>query len=198
MDIGVVPYWVWLERARADIEIMRKRPASLVAVLVCSALGARCAPSVAGVHPLPFPGARPVEARARERAASIGDRARSEAALTALAQRGIPYHLGGELPETGFDCSGLVRYAFQSQQIALPRTVAEQFRIGEGVSASDAAAGDLVFFTIAAPGPSHVGVVVDAATFVHAPDAGGVVRVERFDTPYWRSRLSGVRRITLK
>jgi cell wall-associated NlpC family hydrolase len=178
----------------ADIEIMKKRPAWLVTVLVCSALGARCATSVGGARPRPFPGAPAIDGRVGER--TTADRARSEAVLTALAQRGVPYRLGGELPETGFDCSGLVRYAFQSQHIALPRTVAEQFRVGERVRASDAAAGDLVFFTITTPGPSHVGVVVDAATFVHAPDTGGVVRVERFDTPYWSSRLTGVRRVT--
>lgn len=113
----------------------------------------------------------------------------------ALALRGTPYRLGGNRPSVGFDCSGLVQYVFLEQRVAVPRTVAEQFHAGTKIPEKHIAPGDLLFFTTSPGGPSHVGIALDAATFVHAPGSGSVVRVERFDTPYWSSRFAGVRRI---
>jgi cell wall-associated NlpC family hydrolase len=113
----------------------------------------------------------------------------------ALALRGSPYRVGGDRPTAGFDCSGLIRYLFGEVQVDLPRTVAEQFKVGRVIAVADVQPGDLVFFTTSMPGPSHVGLVLDQTSFVHAPGSGGVVRVERFDTPYWSTRLNGVRRV---
>jgi cell wall-associated NlpC family hydrolase len=113
---------------------------------------------------------------------------------TALSLRGVPYRLGGTRPETGFDCSGFVRYVFEPV-LTLPRTVAEQSRVGRPVRAEDLVAGDLVFFSTIGPGPSHVGIALDGRTFVHAPVSGGVVRVDRLDAPYWRTRYLGARRL---
>jgi cell wall-associated NlpC family hydrolase len=113
----------------------------------------------------------------------------------ALALRGTAYRLGGRSPATGFDCSGLVQYVFSQEAIDLPRTVAEQFGIGVRVRDDRVAAGDLVFFSARAGAPTHVGIAIDSNRFVHAPDEGGVVRVERLTTPYWSQRLAGVRRV---
>ena len=114
---------------------------------------------------------------------------------TALSLRGIPYRNGGD-DTTGFDCSGLVRYVFGQHGIALPRTVAEQYRAGVDVSAADLREGDLVFFTTTAPGASHVGIVVGGDSFVHAPTSTGVVRVEHLGASYWSTRFVGARRVT--
>jgi len=115
---------------------------------------------------------------------------------TAVALRGARYQLGGVTPQ-GFDCSGFVRYVFALAQVAVPRTVAEQYRTGREIAREDLSAGDLVFFSTTGPGATHVGIVVDPEghTFVHAPGTGSVVRVERFDTPYWRNRMLGGRRL---
>jgi cell wall-associated NlpC family hydrolase len=114
---------------------------------------------------------------------------------TAYDLRGINYRLGGEYPSDGFDCSGFVRYVFTRHHIDVPRTVAEQFVVGSKVNLKNVQQGDLVFFSTTAPGASHVGLAIDQGTFIHAPGAGGVVRVERLDTPYWHDRVVGVRRI---
>jgi cell wall-associated NlpC family hydrolase len=133
---------------------------------------------------------------ARAAASSWIDAARSATVVrTALALRGTSYRWGGDSPTTGFDCSGLVQYVFQEEGIAVPRTVAEQFQAGMEVPQDDVAPGDLVFFSTTAAGPTHVGIAIDAYRFVHAPDTGGVVRVDAIGTPYWWSRLVGVRRV---
>lgn len=111
-----------------------------------------------------------------------------------MSLRGAPYRNGGNDP-SGFDCSGFVSYVFAQQGFALPRTVAEQYDAGRGVAADAAAPGDLIFFSTVAPGASHVGIVVSADLFVHAPSSSGVVRVERMSSPYWNARFVGVRRV---
>jgi hypothetical protein len=123
--------------------------------------------------------------------------ARSEADLvveTALLLQGTPYRNGGEGP-SGFDCSGLVEYVFGKHDIALPRTVREQFHAGTSVARTDLAPGDLVFFSTVAAGPSHVGIVVEGDWFIHAPSSNGVVRIERLSGDYWRKRYFGARRV---
>jgi cell wall-associated NlpC family hydrolase len=157
----------------------------------CLAITVGCAAGTSVSRPGPFPNApQPEWAAASARATA------ASAIASALAQRGIPYRFGGDTPESGFDCSGLVRYAFAHASVDLPRTVAEQYRVGRTVDRHHLEPGDLVFFTVARPGPSHVGIVLDDETFVHAPGSGRTVRVERFTTPYWQSRLDGARRVT--
>jgi peptidoglycan DL-endopeptidase CwlO len=112
----------------------------------------------------------------------------------ALGLQGVPYRNGGADP-SGFDCSGLVAYAFGQQGVWVPRTVSEQFAFGDRVDSGALAPGDLVFFTTVAPGASHVGIVVSGQEFVHAPSSSGVVRVEQFGAPYWASRYVGARRV---
>jgi len=114
---------------------------------------------------------------------------------TALALRGTPYQFGGVEPASGFDCSGFVRYVFLQHAVQLPRTVTEQFLVGQDVGVEGIAPGDLIFFSTVAPGASHVGIALDVGTFVHAPGSGSVVRLERLDAPYWRSRVIGVKRL---
>lgn len=113
---------------------------------------------------------------------------------TALALRGTPYRNGGADPG-GFDCSGFVRYVFAQHGLAMPRSVGEQFRAGGSVAPTDLQAGDLVFFTTTAPGASHVGIVIGGNSFVHAPSASGVVRVESLGASYWAARFIGARRV---
>ena len=167
-----------------------QRRAAAVALVCLTVCVSGCA-STGPVRPVPFPGST-----------SPGDSSRTpvvpdHVVQQALALRGTPYRLGGDEPRTGLDCSGLVRYVFWTAGIVLPRTVGEQFAIGIRVSRSEHRSGDLVFFDTTEPGPSHVGIIVDGNTFVHAPGTGGVVRVERLDTRYWRDRLRGIKRVSV-
>jgi cell wall-associated NlpC family hydrolase len=109
---------------------------------------------------------------------------------------GVPYRLGGDEPAGGFDCSGLVRYVFEQHQLEVPRTVAEQYRIGRRIGQREIQPGDLVFFSTTGRGATHVGIATGSGEFVHAPGTGQVVRVERYDTPYWRGRFVGARSVT--
>ena len=114
---------------------------------------------------------------------------------TALSLRGTPYRNGGADPQ-GFDCSGFTQYVFAQYGVPLPREVRDQFDRGKSVKAGDElAAGDLLFFTTVAPGPTHVGIAIGGDQFVHAPSSTGVVRVERLSASYWSARYLGARRI---
>jgi cell wall-associated NlpC family hydrolase len=168
----------------------------LAACVLAFGIGATgCASgSVAGGgRPSPFPGAAQPDWAARDRLPRAGPLA--DILEDALDLQGRPYTYGGTNPLTGFDCSGLVWYVFLTNGVQLPRTTAEQFELGRSVDPDAIAPGDLVFFSTTDPGPSHVGIALDQDTLIHAPSTGSTVRIERFDTPYWQTRLTGVRRL---
>ncbi len=117
-------------------------------------------------------------------------------ATAALNMLGIKYRFGGETPNTGFDCSGLVSYAAEkSLGLKLPRTSAEIAREGESIKSSELKKGDLVFFNTRGHRNSHVGIYLGDKKFVHAPRAGAVVRIESMDIAYWKKRYNGARRL---
>lgn len=117
--------------------------------------------------------------------------------MRALSLVGTPYRYGGNTPEAGFDCSGLVGYVFRDALARpLPRTTGDLARLGRGVGPDRLATGDLVVFGGDAA-PSHVGIYVGEGRFVHAPSTGGTVRLDRLDGPYWRDHFLGGRRILL-
>lgn len=154
-----------------------------LALLVTSA----CATSNSVPVPRPFPGA-PLPAAARAGAT------RARIVEHALGLIGTPYRDGGETP-SGFDCSGFTRYVFGLAQVALPRLSQDQARVGSALTVGESRPGDLIFFTTVAPGASHVGIVLEGGRFVHAPTSSGVVRIESFAAPYWKTRFVSVRRV---
>lgn len=121
----------------------------------------------------------------------------SELALNALGLIGIRYKLGGNTPENGLDCSGMVRYVFkQAWGTTLPRTAEEISHIGETVDSANLQPGDLVFYNTLRRGFSHVGIYLGDNKFIHSPSSGGQVRIDSMELSYWKSRFSGARRIT--
>lgn len=114
----------------------------------------------------------------------------------ALALVGTPYRYGGNTPEGGFDCSGLVGYVFNDAAgMKLPRNSAD---IGAlkvpTLSLNQLQSGDLVFFA-AQRRISHVGIYVGEGRFVHAPNSGGTVRLDRLDMRGWRETFSHGKRV---
>lgn len=114
----------------------------------------------------------------------------------ALGLIGVKYKFGGNDPESGLDCSGLVRYVFQEVTgVTLPRTSKEMSGLGARVSLNDLMPGDLVFFNTRRFANSHVGIYLGDNRFIHAPRTGGRVRVEDMTQRYWSKRFDGARRV---
>ena len=116
--------------------------------------------------------------------------------IRALGLVGTPYRWGGNTPEGGFDCSGLVGYVFRdAANVNLPRTTGEIAQVDASTPARDRlASGDLVLFGKGRK-VFHVGIYVGEGRFVHAPSSGGTVRLDRLDGPYWVSHYSGAKRV---
>ena len=120
---------------------------------------------------------------AAEVRATAGDRA----AAIALQQVGVPYRYGGNSPR-GFDCSGLVQYAYQEAGLSVPRTTGQLWSATKPVDARELRAGDLLFFSIDGK-MSHVGMYVGGKRFVHSPQSGRNVSVASLEQPFYRSAL---------
>ncbi len=139
----------------------------------------------------PPPGAHPASLHAKPTSG------KAEAVIrTARAMIGAPYAWGGESPDEGFDCSGLVWFAFHQHGVALPRISWQQFGVGQTVSQADLRPGDLIFHRVTKKGKTlHVGIVTARGTFVHAPSSGKRVMESSLSNAYWKKHYIGARRV---
>jgi len=113
----------------------------------------------------------------------------------ALKLRNIAYVRGGRELNTGFDCSGFVRYVYQQALGSeLPGNSTSQFAEGDRVDKGDLRMGDLVFFKTHGKRVSHVGMYLDNGLFIHAPSRGKRVRIDHLDESYWAKRFAGAKR----
>src|SRR4051794_16301581 len=113
---------------------------------------------------------------------------RSAVVAAAAAQIGWPYVWGGESrAEGGFDCSGLVDFAYAAAGIHLPGrpTAAELWRMGRPVAAEQLGPGDLVFEGAASGAPFHVGIYAGDGAVIVAPHTGASVRFESLAAGGW-------------
>jgi cell wall-associated NlpC family hydrolase len=121
-----------------------------------------------------------------------------EMVFQALASAGVQYRRGGDSPESGFDCSGLVAHVYREAfGIELPHNALAQSRMGRHVTLSQLEAGDLVFYNTERRPYSHVGIFLGDDRFIHAPRPGAAVRIENMRGAYWTRRFDGARRISL-
>ncbi len=107
---------------------------------------------------------------------------------------GTRYRFGGT-SRSGLDCSAFVQKVFREMDVKLPRTAREQFEEGEIVSPGDLKKGDLVFFRTYASFPSHVGIYLGNNRMIHASSRDRRVVISSVNTPYYRSRYIGAKRI---
>lgn len=121
-----------------------------------------------------------------------------EFALRALSFVGVPYRWGGASPDTGFDCSGLIRFVYeQLTGRPLPYNAYGLARFGDTIDAVELQPGDLVFFNTQREPYSHVGIYVGESRFLHAPSSGSTVRISNMKNSYWHSRYNGARRLPI-
>jgi hypothetical protein len=129
---------------------------------------------------------------------SAGPRALA-AVATARQYLGTPYRWGGSTPRTGFDCSGLVQWAYAKAGVRLPRTSEQQILASNGraVDRRHLIPGDLVFFRDSSGDVHHVGISLGGDKFINAPHTGDVVKVASLKEPYYAQQFTGGRRFDL-
>lgn len=110
---------------------------------------------------------------------------------------GVPYVWGGT-SMSGFDCSGLVAWAFGKHGVTLPRVTYNQINVGASVPPNKLRPGDLVFFDTdrKRTGPDHVGVYIGGGKFIHAARTGQPVKISSLAEGYYMDRWMGGRRIS--
>jgi hypothetical protein len=153
----------------------------------------------------PQPGFDPPSAGETERAARNRGVSRDGSSLaanvvaTAVGAMGSPYQWGGD-GANGFDCSGLIQYAYGQHGIILPRIGREQARLGVRVEprAVDLNPGDILGFSVEGAGVTHVGLYVGDGQFIHSSSSG--VKLSSLtatdpDSQWWQRRLVAARRI---
>ncbi len=116
----------------------------------------------------------------------------------ALGLVGTPYRWGGNTPDSGFDCSGLIGYVYRDAAgISLPRSTREMIVMGApNIRREQLQSGDLVFFaTSGGSQVSHAGIYVGEGRFVHAPASGGTVKLDSLDKPYWQKAYLNAKRV---
>jgi cell wall-associated NlpC family hydrolase len=156
---------------------MSARPPAILALALLLAF-AGCAKQVLSPEP-------PVTAGPPDQPASRN----ATAARLATRYLGAPYVWAGASP-SGFDCSGLVMYAFGKVGVAIPHNAAQQFRLGTPVARDQLVPGDVVFFNQL----RHNGIYLGDGRFVHSTKPGGV-KIARLEDEWFRSRWVGARRL---
>ena len=158
-------------------------------LIVCAALLSACAsrtppPAPVAVKP------KPVFNYATQNFSPAAE----DVLFRALGLVGTPYRWGGNTPDSGFDCSGLIGYVYRNQVgTPPPRTVAQLNTWGYPIDGSELRAGDLVVFGTGRQ-PSHAGIYVGEGRFVHAPSTGGTVRMDHLQSRHWARQNAAFRR----
>lgn len=190
-----VQAWTSMEMAQPDDSA--RRTALLLGAGSLLALVAGCSSK---------PPARPTQAAQSSGSSGGGVRAVNPLNLSDDLREGMlartmlvvntPYTYGGNSPEGGFDCSGLIQWAVGGvTERRLPRTTSQWAQSSNPVSGRDLLRGDFVFFNTLGGRYSHMGIFVGNGQFVHAPSSGGTVQRVRMDNVYFAKRFTEARSI---
>jgi cell wall-associated NlpC family hydrolase len=114
-----------------------------------------------------------------------------QAVTIALRAVGVPYRWGGASPEGGFDCSGLIHWAFGHLGVELPHSSYALYGLGTSVSPGKLKPGDVLFFS----GLGHVGLYLGGGRMVHAPRSGRSVEIVPLGDSHYGERLVAARRV---
>ncbi len=115
----------------------------------------------------------------------------------ASSQIGVPYRWGGDSPDTGFDCSGYVRWVFEQLGVELPRDSRSQAGVGLAIDRKDLRPGDLVFYSRrrGSKRVGHVGIYLGDGQFLHSPRRGQPIQVSQAFDNYRQAVFLGARRV---
>lgn len=130
--------------------------------------------------------------------ATVPSAAVEDVLFRAFSLVGTPYRWGGNTPDSGFDCSGLISYVYRDMAgISLPRSTRDMIVMNAPtVGREQLQTGDLVFFaTSGGSQVSHAGIYVGEGRFVHAPATGGTVKLDSLSKPYWQKAYLNAKRI---
>jgi cell wall-associated NlpC family hydrolase len=126
--------------------------------------------------------------------ARVSSEQASDVTIYAVGLVGTPYRYGGNTPDSGFDCSGLIGHVYQTRAgLVPPRTVSRLQHWGQPVAPDSIRSGDLVIFA-QRDVATHAGIYVGGGRFVHAPSTGGEVRLAELNSKYWASQKVTFRR----
>ena len=148
------------------------------------------------------PHARTVSAASTRggKVAAMSPKQSSDVLSRAVNVLGTPYVWGGSSPKKGFDCSGLVKYAFNDvANVDLPRT-SNAMAQGHGVKVAkgELKPGDLIFFNIKSRRVNHVAIYLGNDRFIHAPRRGKRVSIDNLSKPYWQKHYVVAKRVLPK
>lgn len=118
--------------------------------------------------------------------------------IRAIGLVGTPYRYGGNTPDSGFDCSGLIGFVYRDVAgVSLPRTTRAMSDLRlPAVPRNALQPGDLLFFaTAGGRSVSHAGIYVGEGRFVHAPSSGGTVKLDSLSNTYWTKSYLSAKRI---
>ena len=132
--------------------------------------------------PVPSPFAPAVQSTIDAKPAPFAAFSASAAALRdsllarARGQLGTRYVLGGEKPGVALDCSSFARYVMEAVHARLPRTAAQQARVGQEIpkDTRNLKPGDLLTFGKGRK-ISHVGIYTGEGRFIHASVTSGKI-----------------------
>ncbi len=193
--LGVADTSLLATESRIQADLSQIDTARQAAMAAASTQQASLAAVSAGSDPS---GPAYLAAQAAGRNAVIADKsapaltaALAAAVWAAASQVGVPYVWGGETPlpdpGAGFDCSGLVQWAYAQAGIALPRTAEAQYQVVTPVAINQVQPGDLVFFNDGTTSVQHVAIYVGTGIVLQAPSTGSVVSY----APLWTNDLVG-------
>lgn len=163
------------------------KPLGMSAMILVAALLSACGTPAPRYSALPDDGRFDLPSR-------VSPEQSTDLTFYAMGLVGTPYRYGGNTPDSGFDCSGLIGHVYRARAgVQPPRTVALLQSWGQSVPNDRIRTGDLVLFSPRNEA-THAGIYVGNGRFVHAPSTGGVVRLDRLDASYWSRQQIAFRR----
>lgn len=120
----------------------------------------------------------------------------AEIVLYSLSLTGTQYKYGGDSPEKGFDCSGLIRHVYQRVSgLLLPHSARAINAAATKVPLDELQPGDVVFYNTLKRAYSHVGIYLGNQRFIHAASSGRTTQVSSMTDKYWLKRFDGAGRL---